>query len=213
MPKPARSNIEPRKLPRQERSHEMVERILGTAQLLGREIGFRGLSTAQIAQRAGMSVGSIYQYFPNKEAIMAELTRRWLAQFRGIVEEARAAPRQRTWRAFETSLSELMGRVDRLYRESPDMLSVLELMAASPDLREVENEHDRAIVASLSRWLREVNPEIADAVATRLGELMLVVGHACLKVAADGSPARDRLIRADLETMMEALLRPHLGLR
>jgi AcrR family transcriptional regulator len=213
MRSPARSKLEPRKLPRQERSHEMVERILGTARQLSREIGFRGVSTAQIAQHAGLSVGSIYQYFPNKEAIMVELTRRWLAQFQPIVEHARARPRPRTWRALEATLAELFDRADRLYREAPDMLAVLELMAASPELRGVEETHDRAIIASFSRWLREINPELPEAAATRLGELILAVGHVCLKASAAGPPARGRLIREDLKAMMQALLRPQVGLR
>lgn len=65
------SRISPRKLPQQERARATVEAILdATAQLLVEE-GYHKTSTNKIAKRAGVSVGSLYQYFPNKEAVVA----------------------------------------------------------------------------------------------------------------------------------------------
>jgi AcrR family transcriptional regulator len=56
----------------------MVEAILtATARVLV-DRGWEGLSTNRVAKRAGVSVGSLYQYFPNKEALCAELSRRHL---------------------------------------------------------------------------------------------------------------------------------------
>ncbi len=72
MPRAAQS---PRKQPQQERSRATVEKILAAgAQVLAEE----GLTatTDRIARRAGVSVGSLYQYFPNKGALVLELARR-----------------------------------------------------------------------------------------------------------------------------------------
>ncbi len=66
----------PRKLPSQKRSQAMVERLLdATARVLTRE-GYDRASTNRIAATAGVSVGSLYQYFPNKEALVAALVAR-----------------------------------------------------------------------------------------------------------------------------------------
>jgi AcrR family transcriptional regulator len=65
--------------PQQERSRETVERILEAAE---QEIGSRGLAAAgtrAIAARAGLSVGALYRFFPDKDAIVEALTRRYLA--------------------------------------------------------------------------------------------------------------------------------------
>jgi len=63
----------PRKRPRQERAKATVESILSaTARLLVRR-GFDGLTTNEVATAAGVSIGSLYQYFPNKEALVAAL--------------------------------------------------------------------------------------------------------------------------------------------
>jgi AcrR family transcriptional regulator len=65
-----------RKTPRQSRSRETVEAILtATADILARK-GYAALTTNHIAERAGVNIASLYQYFPGKEAIVAELRRR-----------------------------------------------------------------------------------------------------------------------------------------
>jgi AcrR family transcriptional regulator len=63
----------PRKRPRQDRSKATVDAILAaTAQVLVSK-GFDGLTTNAVAEVAGCSIGSLYQYFPNKEALVAAL--------------------------------------------------------------------------------------------------------------------------------------------
>src|SRR4051794_12983052 len=68
MPRPP--DLSPRKTPRQERSRQMVERILDAATRVLSERGYDGASTNHIAGTAGISNGSLYQYFPNKDAIV-----------------------------------------------------------------------------------------------------------------------------------------------
>jgi AcrR family transcriptional regulator len=63
----------PRKRPRQERSKATVDTILAaTARVLVKK-GFDGLTTNAVAEAAGVSIGSLYQYFPSKEALVAAL--------------------------------------------------------------------------------------------------------------------------------------------
>lgn len=67
------SRISSRKAPKQARSTELVAAILEAAvQVLARE-GAQRFTTARVAEKAGVSVGSLYQYFPNKAAILFRL--------------------------------------------------------------------------------------------------------------------------------------------
>ena len=70
------SPVSPRKSPRQERSRLTVERILDAAARIFHEQGYAGATTNDIADEAEVSVGSLYQYFPNKDALLVALTKR-----------------------------------------------------------------------------------------------------------------------------------------
>jgi AcrR family transcriptional regulator len=73
MPRPRRPVIAPRKLPVQARSTQLVDDILKAAvRVLVRE-GAQRFTTVRVAEAAGVSVGSLYQYFPNKQAILFRL--------------------------------------------------------------------------------------------------------------------------------------------
>lgn len=86
----------PRRAPRQRRSRETVDTLLeAAAQMFTR----RGLAatTNHIAERAGLSIGTLYQYFPNKEALLHALAARHLAEAQArlmplLAELRRGAP-------------------------------------------------------------------------------------------------------------------------
>jgi AcrR family transcriptional regulator len=63
----------PRKRPKQERSQATVEAILTATTHILTEEGYDQLTTNRVAERAGVSIGSLYQYFPNKEALIFAL--------------------------------------------------------------------------------------------------------------------------------------------
>ena len=76
----AKAPTELRKAPRQERSGATFEAILEAAARILSVEGPRRLTTNRIARRAGVSVGSLYQYFPNKQAVVRALLEREVAR-------------------------------------------------------------------------------------------------------------------------------------
>jgi len=69
--------IAPRKMPVQDRSKQTVEFILQASISILESDGMKGFNTNAIAKKAGVSIGSLYQYFPSKDAIMNELIQRY----------------------------------------------------------------------------------------------------------------------------------------
>lgn len=67
-----------RKVPQQERSREMVERILAAGRDVVLRDGYDAASTNRIAAEAGVSPGSLYQYFPDKEAVLSAIVDRYV---------------------------------------------------------------------------------------------------------------------------------------
>ncbi|TPQ28201.1 TetR family transcriptional regulator [Bradyrhizobium guangdongense] len=99
MPPRRKAQISSRKQPKQARSTELVATILEAAiQVLTRE-GAQRFTTARVAEKAGVSVGSLYQYFPNKAAILFRLQsdewRQTTDMLRGILADKAKPPLER----------------------------------------------------------------------------------------------------------------------
>jgi AcrR family transcriptional regulator len=75
----------PRKIPRQERSRATVEAILDAAAHVLVKEGIEHATTNRIAEVAGVSIGSLYQYFPSKDALISSLLERHNAEMREAV--------------------------------------------------------------------------------------------------------------------------------
>ena len=126
------ARLSSRKQPKQARSTELVAAILDAAvQVLAKE-GAQRFTTARVAERAGVSVGSLYQYFPNKAAILFRLQsdewRQTSELMRGILEDTKP-PRERLRRlvhAFirsecdEAAVRVALGDAEPLYRNAPE---------------------------------------------------------------------------------------------
>ncbi|ABS62121.1 transcriptional regulator, TetR family [Parvibaculum lavamentivorans DS-1] len=82
------SDFAPKKWPKQARSHVSFNAIVDAAARLLRENGYEALTTNRIAEQAGVGIATLYEFFPNKEAIVAELTRRLMAKVEAEMEEA-----------------------------------------------------------------------------------------------------------------------------
>jgi AcrR family transcriptional regulator len=86
LPKVSKPLLEPRKSPVQARSNASVEAICeATIQVLLR-VGKEHLTTTKVAQRAGVSVGTLYQYFPNKSSLLQAVLRRHMEEVTRAVE-------------------------------------------------------------------------------------------------------------------------------
>lgn len=97
MPDP---KLTPRKEPRQPRARATVDALVIAAEQLTRELGIEGWTTNHVAERAGASIGSLYQYFPSKESLLVALYLSRRAIYREILATAlasvakRGAPRE-----------------------------------------------------------------------------------------------------------------------
>jgi AcrR family transcriptional regulator len=150
--------LSPRKTPLQERSRATVEAILeATTHILVRD-GYAKLTTNRIAERAGVNIASLYQYFPGKEAIVAELRRRHGAEQRAEVREvlarSSASSLESTIRSLVSSGIAGHARAPRLHRVFTEELPAL-------GYRDVE-AIDAPVFESMRRFLASSDVDVRD---------------------------------------------------
>ena len=122
-----------RKLPRQGRSKTLVAAILEAAIHVLANGGIRGFTTARVAEKAGISVGSLYQYFPNKAAILFQLQvnewRKTQQLIETILDDVTKPPREKlevAIRSFihsecdESNIRKALGDASPFYRNTPE---------------------------------------------------------------------------------------------
>jgi len=166
----------PRKQPVQQRSRQTVAAILeATAQVLVRH-GYDRTTTNLVAEKAGVSIGSLYEYFPNKQALVAALA--------------------------AAHVEELMERVDRELRvsdEGDSALVVAALLRAGLDAHRVNPALHKVLVEQVPRIGALAASLDISSVLQRKIEADLQ------RRAPRLSPARARMIALVLETCIEAL--------
>jgi AcrR family transcriptional regulator len=139
-----RAQLKPRKTPSQARSKATVEAILGAAAHVFGGDGYAGATTDRIAARAGVSVGSLYQYFPNKDAILVALTERHIDAGFALIH-ALLAKALTDGPALESLLRRFVVAMIALHEHEPELHRVLFEEAPLPasvrrQLRRRENE-------------------------------------------------------------------------
>lgn len=157
-----------RKRPQQARSADLVAALLEAAvQVLAKE-GAQRFTTARVAEKAGVSVGSIYQYFPNKAAILFRLQsdewRQTTDLLCSILEDRRSPPLERLRtlvHAFLRSECEEAAMRMALADAAP-------LYRDAPEAREVKESGRRTVEI----FMREALPEASDATRVLAGGLV-----------------------------------------
>jgi AcrR family transcriptional regulator len=180
---PPQRRLKPRTQAKQVRSRETVEAIVEAAAQVFERYGYAAGTTNRIAERAGVSIGSLYQYFPGKDAILVELIRRHAREGAALLTPLLTELTE-TEAPLEQGLTRLVQAMVDLHRFAPRLHRVLFEEAPHPEdlLQELRTMEDSG-VAALERWF-----SLLDEV--RVGDLRI----AALLTATIGESLAHRLI-------------------
>ncbi|MCF3120149.1 MULTISPECIES: TetR/AcrR family transcriptional regulator [Streptomyces] len=187
-----------RRVPVQERSAERLTRILDACAAVLDEVGYEGLTTRAVAQRAGVPIGSVYRFFGNKRALADALAHRNLDAYAERVTARVAEVERGDWR----------GAVDAAFDE------YLAMMRTVPGFGLVDFG-----VPSAPEAMPDANPQVAERVAAllsghldrpldaRLRRTMLVAVEAVdavLQLAFRASPSGDQPLIDEARALLHA---------
>jgi len=160
-----------RKQPKQERARATVEAILtATARILVRD-GFERASTNRIAEEAGVSVGSLYQYFPNKESLVAALMDRHVDEMHAIVKGQLSRVLSLPLRRAARELVELMIRAHavepKLHRVFAEQVPRVGPLARITGLERRLENMTRTVLEGMNERVRPQNLDVAAFIVTQ----------------------------------------------
>lgn len=196
--------LTPRRKPSQERSRDRVERILdATAELLV-DTSADKITTAAIAETAGVPIGSVYQYFPNKLAILAELARRVMEEVdlktaSLIAEDFGVLP-------WDQAIDRAIDATIQGYAEQPGYLQLLLSIRPTPEFRAITDESNERVAAILA-----FHPALQSLIPSDRIEL---VTRAAIQAAnslqdwalSEDDPAQRNRIISEMKTLLKGYL-------
>ena len=175
----------PRRRPVQARSAALVEAVLEAAARVFDAKGYEAATTNEVAELAGVGIGSLYQYFPNKASLVTALHERHVAEVAdaalSALDGADALPEEETVRR-------LVERVLEVHRRRPGLQRVLHERMPQLAYPEPESEAGQRFLATLCRWLKARRPGLE--AAERSARTLLRMGEALVHAAvlAPGGP-------------------------
>lgn len=198
--------LKPRKKPTQERSAATVDAIVEAAIRILRRDGWPGLTTTRVAELAGVSVGSLYQYFPNRAAIAVDIVRRRTRHFLTAVLAA-----DFTGAAdFEELARRAMAVFIAEKRAELAMTLALRDNLAALQGRQAIIEEARAFVPALQAKLEAAIGTAPDA--ARLAVALAAVEGAVWEILAQDQTALDRTeTEAALARLFTSLASPEIS--
>ena len=193
-----------RRIPQQQRSRQKLQLALDAADELLAHEGAGALSTTRIAERAGMSVGTVYQYFPDKEAIAEALARRYWAEFAALIDEAAA-------RAESDPVGSLLDALADGFRSRPGFRALWFGGLRTERVREVTRPTRDAVAATVTALLARHWPGSSRAQYGKVARMVVLVGDGLLREAFRISERGDRLVLSEGRDMLDAYIQARLA--
>ncbi|WP_018179543.1 TetR/AcrR family transcriptional regulator [Jongsikchunia kroppenstedtii] len=191
----------PRKRPTQQRSQLRFDAMLSAARELLIEVGFESLTCEEIAARAGVPIGTLYQYFANKYVIVCELDRQDAVAVQSELEAfANEIPSLNWLRLLEKFLDHLA----RLWRDDPSRRAVWLAVQSTPATRATAAIHEKELADQVSRILSPLTPS-QRARRHMMSEVLVHTAYSLLSFSVRDGQNHARVV-AELKRMLGGYL-------
>ncbi len=195
-----------RKVPTQARAKAKVEHILVRTKALLIKDGLNKLTTNHIAKAAGMSVGSLYQYFPNKQSVINRLYSRWLIEVVTAVQQfAEQDLSDLSLEDFTDALMELVYG-DEEAQQVQFEVELNKAMLLYPELNEIERLHGVNMAQELAGILEKMKINVPRETLVKLGHYMYGLNGLSEQLAWANKCDQEHSLRWQREAVL-ALLR------
>ncbi|MCF6194285.1 MAG: TetR/AcrR family transcriptional regulator [Kangiellaceae bacterium] len=196
--------LTPRRKPKQDRSVKRTQQIMDVTTRLLDRVGFDDLTTILITKELGISVGSLYHYFPNKHAILYTIAENWLKEWDKILVELAALPIEEM--GLDTIVKTINKTFLKIYQEQRGILPLIHAIYAVPELRELDRKHDETVTLRLSRLFSRMGLNRKKQELKRIAYCYLEIAHATLTIILEQNNKQATRTLSDLDALSYCLL-------
>jgi AcrR family transcriptional regulator len=194
--------LEPRRRPTQERSHKKFDHILEVSRALLLEVGFESFTSEEVAHRAGLPIGTLYQFFQNKYVIVCELDRVDAVAVRQELQQFAQEIPSLDWLKF---LDRLIDHVAALWVNDPSRRAVWHAVQSTPATRATAAVTERELAAEIAYVLGPLTPGTPRERRTIMAEVILHVAYSMLNFSIrDGQNHTEAVV--ELKRLLAAYL-------
>ena len=187
-------------VPVQKRSRERYEHILRQAAELLAEKGSEAFRMSELVERTGVAFGSLYQYFPDKTAIIGTLAERYNQAGRDCV--ARDLADVKTTRDLHPALCRIVDSYYRMFIDVPVMRDIWQATQADRALQKLDEEDVDFLAGLLAEALRRLAPDTAKPALWAWARLVMTLIAAAVRHAITLPPKDERLLLATFKRML-----------
>ncbi|MBS0579423.1 MAG: TetR/AcrR family transcriptional regulator [Proteobacteria bacterium] len=198
--------FKPRHLPTRDRGKRSFAKVLDAAERLIERHGIDYATTRRIAKAAGLSVGAVYEYFPNKESIALRIGEAWMQRVREAAESMH--PERSGIRDLTAYIIQALAGSARLYKEPHGLLTAGSLIGAVPQLREAVRRHDERMVQIVVSALRCFQVTAPDSELYAAAHSVQTIARAVLTARLNVDAGTAERMLANLHTAIFAVVVP-----
>ena len=195
---------EPRRIPIQERGEKRVAELLQAAAAIFAEVGFEAATMSDIAERAGASIGSLYQFFPNKEAVTRAVMNRNYQALKELWASLVAVSAKTTTSRL---VDQIFNLTIRAVEERPSMIRLVDAPRSTypaVDIRE-------ALRQQLVELFLTRKPRMSPIKAHRYAEITVQILRALLWLYRDIEPPEREALVPEIKSALVNYLSPRLA--
>ncbi|WP_133010362.1 TetR/AcrR family transcriptional regulator [Marinomonas flavescens] len=204
-----KQNLAPRSELVQSRSIRRSKQIIDVTGELLERVGLDDLNTTIIAKEVGISIGSLYHYFPNKYAILYAMGTRWLESIDVVFTEVLSWPLEEF--EFEDLIDNILAIHLKTYKKQKAILTLVQAMFSVKELRELDKKHDDLVIRQMAEVFKRIGIRRHIRERERIARLYLEITHSTFLVVVNQNETRAKRTLSDLKRMIENLLSYHLS--
>lgn len=195
--------LSPRNVPVQQRAHRQRDKILKATSELLETVGVDELTTIRVAEAVGISVGTLYHYFPNKHAILYSLAENWIETVLDGLKDI--SQKDLSPMAIKDFVVLITDKFEGLFINHSPLLPLINAINTLPELNSLKVEFKQRLNKSLAGIFIDLNICDSTSESERLSSVYWQLLQGMLLVYVDAEPKSDKTL-SDIKYLQYSLL-------